>query len=80
MRVNDIKRAASVDEFIATYPKDIQTILRKIKAIVREKAPAAEETIAYGIPTFRLSGKNLVHFSAFKAHIGLYPTDRKSVV
>ena len=56
------------------YPLDVQTILKEIWAIIKKGAPEAEETIAYGIPTFKLNGKNLVHFSAFKKHIGFYPT------
>ena len=65
--------SADVDKFIATYPKDVQEILNKIRETIRESAPGAEETINYGIPTFTLNG-NLVHFSAFKTHIGFYPT------
>jgi uncharacterized protein YdhG (YjbR/CyaY superfamily) len=62
-----------IDKFIAVYPKEVQEILNKIRATIREAAPQAEETINYGIPTFTLKG-NLVHFSAFKTHIGFYPT------
>ena len=64
----------AVDEFISNYPQDVQTILQKIRALIQKSAPGAEETIGYGIPTFKLNGKNLVHFSAFKEHIGFYPT------
>jgi uncharacterized protein YdhG (YjbR/CyaY superfamily) len=62
-----------VDKFIAAYPKEVQDILNKVRATIREAAPDAEETINYGIPTFQLNG-NLVHFSALKTHIGFYPT------
>jgi uncharacterized protein YdhG (YjbR/CyaY superfamily) len=64
----------TIDEFISSYPPEIQTILQKIRATVQKSAPGAEEAMAYGIPTFRLNGRNLVHFSAFKSHIGFYPT------
>ena len=64
--------AKDIDEFIAGYPENIQKILKKIRATIRKAAPKAEETINYGIPTFTLNG-NLVHFSAFKKHIGFYP-------
>lgn len=64
----------SIDQFISTYPPEVQTILKKIRAVIQKSAPGAEEAMAYGIPTFRLNGKNLVHFSAFKEHIGFYPT------
>ncbi len=62
-----------VDAFIAKYPPDVQQILQKIRGIIREVAPEANETINYGIPTFTLNG-NLVHYSAFANHIGFYPT------
>ncbi len=63
----------SIDEYIADFSKEVQHILQKIRAIVKEAAPDAEEAIKYQIPTFVLSG-NLVHFAAFEKHIGLYPT------
>ena len=62
----------SIDEYIATFPLDVQTILKKVRATIREAAPDAEETISYQIPTFKLNGP-LVHFAAFKKHIGFYP-------
>lgn len=64
----------TIDVFISTYPSEIQTILQKIRATIHRSAPGAEEVMAYGIPTFKLNGRNLVHFSAFKEHIGFYPT------
>ena len=63
----------TIDEYIAGYPPDVQAILQKIRAIIRKAAPGAEEAIKYRLPTFILSG-NLVHFGAFKKHIGFYPT------
>lgn len=63
----------TIDEFIASSPTDVQAVLQKIRATIQKAAPKAKETINYGIPTFTLEG-NLVHFSAFKAHIGFYPT------
>lgn len=64
-----------IDEYIAAFPKDVQEILEKIRATIRKAAPNAEEAIKYQIPTFTLNG-NLVHFAAFKKHIGLYPAPR----
>jgi uncharacterized protein YdhG (YjbR/CyaY superfamily) len=63
----------SVDAYIRQYPKEVQRILRTIRELIRNEAPDAVERIAYGIPTFSLNG-NLVHFAAFKNHIGFYPT------
>jgi uncharacterized protein YdhG (YjbR/CyaY superfamily) len=63
----------SIDAYIAGFPEDVQGILERIRGIVRDAAPDAEEAIKYQIPTFVLNG-NLVHFAAFQKHIGLYPT------
>jgi uncharacterized protein YdhG (YjbR/CyaY superfamily) len=63
----------TIDEYIAGFPQEVQALLQQIRTTIREAAPDAEETISYQIPTFRLKG-NLVHFGAFKKHIGFYPT------
>lgn len=63
----------TIDEYIAGFPIDIQTLLETVRETIREAAPEAEEAISYQMPTFRLKG-NLVHFAAFKNHIGFYPT------
>ena len=63
----------SIDEYIANFPEDVQAVLEKLRATIKKAAPDAEETINYQIPTFTLKG-NLVHFAAFKKHIGFYPT------
>lgn len=65
--------SAMVDEYIAQFPQDVQEILRKIRAVVKEAAPGAEERIGYQMPGYYLNG-GLVWFGAFKHHIGLYPT------
>jgi uncharacterized protein YdhG (YjbR/CyaY superfamily) len=62
----------TIDEYIAGLPNDVQEILEKIRMTIRRAAPDAEETIKYQMPTFTLKG-NLVHFAAYKKHIGLYP-------
>ncbi len=63
----------SIDEYISIFPKDIQEVLKKLRATIKKAAPNAKETINYQIPTLTLNG-NLVHFAAFKNHIGFYPT------
>ena len=63
----------NIDEYIAGFPQGVQEILTKIRLTIRKAAPDAEETISYRMPTFALKG-NLVHFAAFKKHIGFYPT------
>lgn len=64
---------ANMDQYIAGFPPDVQVILDKVRMTIRKAAPDAHETIKYQIPTFTLKG-NLVHFAAFKRHIGFYPT------
>jgi uncharacterized protein YdhG (YjbR/CyaY superfamily) len=66
------KPAATIDEYIAGFPKDIQKMLELLRATIRKSAPKAEETIKYAIPTFTLNG-NLVSFAAWKNHIAFYP-------
>jgi uncharacterized protein YdhG (YjbR/CyaY superfamily) len=63
----------SIDEYIASFPKEIRRILEDVRATIKASAPDAEERISYQIPTFTLKG-NLVHFAAYKKHIGFYPT------
>jgi uncharacterized protein YdhG (YjbR/CyaY superfamily) len=62
----------NIDRYIASFPEEVQKLLERVRSTIREAAPDAEETINYGIPTFTLKG-NLVHFAAFKNHIGFYP-------
>jgi len=63
----------TIDEYVTTFPQDIQEILNKIRSVIKSAAPQAEEKISYQMPTFFLKG-NLVHFAAHKKHIGFYPT------
>jgi uncharacterized protein YdhG (YjbR/CyaY superfamily) len=67
------KQFKTIDEYIKTFPEDVQSILEKMRQTIRKAAPQAEEAISYQIPTFKLNG-NLVYFAAFKNHIGFYPT------
>lgn len=67
------KQFETIDEYISMFPGDVQTILNQVRQTIREAAPDADETINYRMPTFTLNG-NLVHFAAFKNHIGFYPT------
>jgi uncharacterized protein YdhG (YjbR/CyaY superfamily) len=63
----------SIDEYIADFPPKVQEILKKLRRVIKESAPDAGERISYRMPTFVLHG-NLVHFAAYKNHIGFYPT------
>ena len=64
--------AASIDAYIQAFPPEVQALLNTLRQTIRAAVPEAEETINYRIPTFKLNG-NLVHFAAFKNHIGFYP-------
>jgi uncharacterized protein YdhG (YjbR/CyaY superfamily) len=67
------KQFTTIDEYIKRFPKNIQLILNKLRDVIRNAAPEASETIKYQMPTYYLE-KNLVHFAAYKNHIGFYPT------
>ncbi len=71
------RRAApkTIDDYVAAFPPPVREILEKIRRTIQSAAPDAQETISYGIPTFTWNG-TLVHFAAFKKHIGFYPPVR----
>ena len=69
----DARMPATIDEYIADFPPDIREKLEALRAMIRKAAPQATEKISYRMPTFWLEG-NLVHFAAFRNHIGFYPT------
>jgi len=64
----------TIDEYVKTFPDDIQEILTAVRDQIKKAAPSAVKAISYQMPTFKLNGKNLVHFAAFKNHIGFYST------
>lgn len=72
--MKESKKINNIDGYTKAFPKDIQDILEKIRQAIKEAVPEVKETINYQIPTFKLNGKNLVHFAAWKQHIGFYPT------
>ena len=65
--------AQNIDEYIAAFPSEVQVILEKIRITIKNAAPGAEESISYKIPTFRLGGRLLIYFAAYRKHICLYP-------
>jgi uncharacterized protein YdhG (YjbR/CyaY superfamily) len=67
------KEYTTIDEYISTFPKNVQVTLEALRQAIKEAAPNAEEAISYQMPAFRLNGV-LVYFAAFKNHIGFYPT------
>lgn len=65
------KKPTNIDEYIAEFPVATQKVLNEVRRVIADAAPGAIESIKYAIPTFKLNG-NLVHFAAFKNHIGFY--------
>ena len=63
----------SIDEYIDTFPEDVQPILKQVRRTMKAAAPQAGEKISYGIPTFTLNGKYLIYFAGWKHHISIYP-------
>ena len=65
-------KAKTVDEYIATFPIEVQHILNSIRKTIKKAAPKAHETISYGMPAFKIK-KYIVYFAGYKKHIGFYP-------
>jgi uncharacterized protein YdhG (YjbR/CyaY superfamily) len=71
--MTDKKLFTTIDEYISTFPDDIQAILEKMRQAIQRAAPDTKETMSYGIPTFDLNGKHVVFFAGWKHYISLYP-------
>lgn len=68
------KEIKSVEQYIKTFPEDVQILLDKLRRLILEIAPEATEGIAYGMPAYKTQGRPLVYFAAYKKHIGFYAT------
>lgn len=66
-------KPTTIDEYINSYPENVQNILQNMRSTMQKALPDATETMSYGMPTFNLNGHHLVYFSAWKDHIGVYP-------
>jgi len=66
----------SIDEYIASFPKDIQKIMTQLRTTIKAAVPEAGEKISYQMPTFTLNDKYLVYFAGYKNHIGFYGAPR----
>ena len=69
----------TIDEYIASQDESVRPRLEKIRKIIREAIPNADECISWSMPTYR-KGRNLIHFAASKKHIGLYPGGEATAV
>jgi uncharacterized protein YdhG (YjbR/CyaY superfamily) len=63
----------SVDDYIATFPEDVQAILQRVRSTIRKAVPGAEEMISYQIPAYKLHGDRVLYFAGWKEHYSLYP-------
>lgn len=66
-------KCTTIDDYIAQFPSATRSLLEQLRMTIRKAAPDAEETISYAMPTFKLGGRNLVHFAGYDHHIGFYP-------
>lgn len=69
-----VKNTNPIDVYIQAFPQETRMVLKKIQTLVRGIVPEGAEVMRYGMPTFQLNGKNVIHFAGWKSHIGLYPT------
>jgi uncharacterized protein YdhG (YjbR/CyaY superfamily) len=73
MTAMEKQKISTVDEYIAGFPGNVQTLLEQVRAVIRQSAPQATECIGWGMPAYKLNGKPLVYFAGCKKHIGFYP-------
>jgi uncharacterized protein YdhG (YjbR/CyaY superfamily) len=72
-QMTDNKHFTTIDEYISTFPEEVQAALEQVRQAIHKAAPEATETINYNMPTFDLNGKHLVFFAGWKHHISLHP-------
>jgi len=73
-----MKKPKDIHGYIKSFPKEVQRILNEIHSVIKKTAPKAEETISYGIPAFKLNGKDVVYFAGYRNHVSIYPAPRES--
>lgn len=66
-------KPTTIDQYIAGFPAETQALLEQVRQLIRKEVPEAEETISYGIPTFKLNGTYLIYFAGYKKHISVHP-------
>jgi uncharacterized protein YdhG (YjbR/CyaY superfamily) len=64
---------SDVDKYIEAFPETTQVILNKVRKIIADIIPQADQVISYGVPTFKINGKYVIYFAGYKNHISLYP-------
>lgn len=68
-----------IHEYIATFPRPVQTVLKRVRTAIRKAVPGAQETISYKIPTFKLNGRSVLYFAGWKEHYSLYPSSARMI-
>ncbi len=68
-----------VASYIAGFPRPVQTVLKRVRSIIRNAVPGADEVISYQIPAYKLHGRPVLYFAAFKAHYSVYPSNERLV-
>jgi uncharacterized protein YdhG (YjbR/CyaY superfamily) len=69
----------TVAEYIADFPRSVQTVLKRVRSIIRKVVPDAQETISYNIPTYKLNGRSMIYFAGWKGHYSLYPANTRLI-
>lgn len=71
-------KPTTVDEYIASFPDDVQSILNQVREIIYKREPDTKEAISYGIPAFRCNNQIFIFFAAYQKHISIYPAPREN--
>ena len=80
MKTAAARRApANIDAYITGFPPPVQIVLKKIRHAIRRALPGADESISYGIPTYKMHGRPVIYFAAFKGHYSIYPANARLV-
>ena len=69
----------NIDDYIAGFPRNIQSTLKRVRTAIRAALPKADETISYRIPTYKLNGRYVIYFAGWKEHYSLYPAGHRLV-
>ena len=66
-------KSATIDEYIAAFPEEVQPVLQRVRQTIRRALPEARETISYAIPAFDQDGKHVIFFAGWKRYVSVYP-------
>jgi uncharacterized protein YdhG (YjbR/CyaY superfamily) len=73
MMAGEQTKPTTIDEYITGFPPEVQAVLEEVRGTIRAAVPEAEETISYGIPTYKLNGRYVIYFAGYKKHVSVYP-------